>query len=585
MVAVGFALAGAMFALATVFSVAVEANTGCIDDDFEPNNDQASAALVSSGTAVAGQTCTGADANDWFSFSVTAGDTIDVELLFTFADGDLDLRLFDEAGNEETASTSTTDDEVLRWVADSSGVWAVVVEPFNGAENAYELTVTSPGVPCVDDGFEPNNGQVNAAPLVSGVQVSGQTCPGGNAQDWYSFPVIAGDVIDVELLFTHADGPLDLFVVDEAAVIQASRFPADDDEFIDGFVAGSSGVWAVLVEPFNGAENSYDLAVTVTTPPPAMCNGRVVTVDLAAGGVPTSGDDVILGTSGADVIVASAGDDTICGEGGDDTINAGAGDDWVDAGGGDDTVFGLDGDDIVNAGPGNDQVIGGNGNDTMTGGDGTDVLNGGPDNDTLRGESDRDFLFAQGGNDTVDGGGGNDLILGSEGVDTIDAGPDDDVVNAGPDDDSVDGGDGNDIILGLDGADTLTGGLGDDQIFGFPGNDVIDGGPGDDELVGNEGDDQITDPSGANTINGGIGNDSIVGGAGDDMIFGDADVTQNGDDTLTGGPGQDTLVGFGGNDTIDAQDEEIDTVNGGPGIDTCTVDVVDIIDSVFGCEP
>ncbi|MFT7474651.1 MAG: hypothetical protein ACI81L_001576, partial [Verrucomicrobiales bacterium] len=59
--------------------------------------------------------------------------------------------------------------------------------------------------------------------------------------------------------------------------------------------------------------------------PLQLCNGLIVTVDIGAGEVATSGADVILGTSGADVIVALGGDDTVCGLGGGDTINGGPG--------------------------------------------------------------------------------------------------------------------------------------------------------------------------------------------------------------------------------------------------------------------
>ena len=51
------------------------------------------------------------------------------------------------------------------------------------------------------------------------------------------------------------------------------------------------------------------------------CNGRVVTVDIGAGDIPTSNADVIFGTIGNDIINGLGGDDTICGLGGNDIIN------------------------------------------------------------------------------------------------------------------------------------------------------------------------------------------------------------------------------------------------------------------------
>ena len=67
-----------------------------------------------------------------------------------------------------------------------------------------------------------------------------------------------------------------------------------------------------------GAGFSYDVigageSYVVFGIAPAQCNGLFVTTDISAGDVPTSGDDVILGTPTADIINALDGNDTICG--------------------------------------------------------------------------------------------------------------------------------------------------------------------------------------------------------------------------------------------------------------------------------
>ena len=314
--------------------------------------------------------------------------------------------------------------------------------------------------------------------------------------------------------------------------------------------------------------------------PVAFCNDLPVTVDLGAGEVPTTGDDVILGTSSADVITALGGHDTICGEGGGDVINGGLGNDWVDAGDGDDLVFGLDGSDVLFGGGGADQIVAGNGSDFVDGGNGADSLNGGPGNDSIFGRAGNDQLFGQGGNDALNGGDDNDLIVGVDGVDTLNGGEGDDVVNGGSGNDTVNGDAGNDILFGLTGADTVNGGDGNDSVFGQVGADVLDGGAGNDELQGNQGNDVMTDPSGFNTFNGGPGNDTMTGGTGVDAMFGDGDLSQAGDDTLDGGLGADRMLGFAGEDTITSDDGIADTVNGGPGVDSCTTDG---IDTVFNC--
>jgi len=122
-------------------------------------------------------------------------------------------------------------------------------------------------------------------------------------------------------------------------------------------------------------------AVSSSGPTPTItCNGLPVTVNLALGQTPTSGDDVIQGTEGADTIRA----------GGNDVINAGAGDDYVDAGPGDDRVFGLSGADVLRGSSGADRIFGGNGEDLINGDGGADRLNGG---------NGADLIFGGGGND------------------------------------------------------------------------------------------------------------------------------------------------------------------------------------------
>jgi peptidoglycan/xylan/chitin deacetylase (PgdA/CDA1 family) len=291
----------------------------------------------------------------------------------------------------------------------------------------------------------------------------------------------------------------------------------------------------------------------------ATCGGLVVTVDLGAGQVPTSGPDVILGTAGPDVISGLGGADVICGLGGDDTIFGGPGDDTIFGGDGNDTIFGGDGNDTIFGEGGGDTIQGNAGNDTIDGGAGDDVLSGNDGDDQVAGGIGDDTIYGGAGADTIDGGGGADTILGGLGNDVIDGGAGHDLISGNDGNDTIDGGDGNDTIFGVDGNDTLSGGPGNDIVLGGNGSDIITGGDGDDLLSGNDG---------ADVVDGGAGNDEVYGAAGND--------------DLTGGPGLDIILGGPGDDTIDAADGEADQVSGNAGVDTCIIDVG--IDAAFQCE-
>ena len=148
-------------------------------------------------------------------------------------------------------------------------------------------------------------------------------------------------------------------------------------------------------------------------PPPDLCGGRVVTVDLAKGQQPTNGDDVIQGTNGPDTINALGGDDRICGLDGNDVIRGGAGMD---------TIYGQDGADTLFGDSDRDRVFGGAGNDKLHGGDSRDVLYGNKGKDELYGDGGRDRLNGSTGDDKIVGGGGNDRINGGVGNDTAQGG-------------------------------------------------------------------------------------------------------------------------------------------------------------------
>ncbi|MDJ0770864.1 MAG: carboxypeptidase regulatory-like domain-containing protein [Ilumatobacter sp.] len=227
------------------------------------------------------------------------------------------------------------------------------------------------------------------------------------------------------------------------------------DDTTDFFAATPVPVVAGVTTP------GYDAALAL---PP--CDGRQVTVLIAAGETPTNGNDVILGTEFDDVVDGLAGDDTICTLGGNDT---------VDGGDGLDRIFTSWGDDIVDGGKGNDRIWGGDGNDQLNGGGGGDRLYGEHGNDVLRGGNGNDVLEGGVGSDELRGQNGSDLVYANSAVDfsTTDV----DTVYGGGLFDDVFGDAGNDTIYGGNFADVLSGKSGDDSLYGNNGADTLRGGP------------------------------------------------------------------------------------------------------------
>lgn len=112
----------------------------CTDDGYEENDSFAEASAISAGTISNLQIC--ADDQDYFSFSVTEGANIQVDIAFTHANGNLSLYLYNPAQSQIDISTSSTDDESVSASGVSAGTYYARVLGASGAENSYNLTLT-----------------------------------------------------------------------------------------------------------------------------------------------------------------------------------------------------------------------------------------------------------------------------------------------------------------------------------------------------------------------------------------------------------------------------------------------------------
>jgi len=113
---------------------------GCTDDGYEENDSFAAASSISAGTISNLQICAGDQ--DYFSFSVTEGANIQVDIAFTHATGNLSLYLYNPAQSQIDISTSTTNDESVSASSVSAGTYYARVLGASGAENSYDLTLT-----------------------------------------------------------------------------------------------------------------------------------------------------------------------------------------------------------------------------------------------------------------------------------------------------------------------------------------------------------------------------------------------------------------------------------------------------------
>lgn len=224
-------------------------NKVCFDDAFEDNDVQADAAtlelplsLLDLGTCLYGE-------EDWFVLSgVTGGDLLNVRSVFFGPDGDLDLELFGPDGSLVGSGSNTTYIETIPWVAQQDGdhllrVW--IADDLAGPGLFYDLDLNLGPPPgnCTDD-FEPDDSPAQARPITTTLYEDFSVCEGND--DHFAFSASAGDPISLWIDFPHAEGNVDLFLLDEAGVEVASATSIDDDETLE-YTAPVDGTWVARV--------------------------------------------------------------------------------------------------------------------------------------------------------------------------------------------------------------------------------------------------------------------------------------------------------------------------------------------------
>ena len=333
----------------------------CFEDSFEPNNSSMNATPLVLGDQIAGRTCGGPNSADFYIFQASDGDLISVEVLFTDDHGDIDVTVSDPNGVGQFFGTSTSDDEIINFFADTTGTWTIEVFGFGGVENSYDLSI----------GLSPTT--CNGLPVDVFIGL-GDT------------PTTGDDVI----LGTNGN--------DTIAALDGNDTACGEGG--DDLIIGGPGNDTII-----GGEGDDTMS--------GNAGNDVITGE--------AGNDVAFGGSGNDSLTGGTGDDRLGGGSDTDAINGNADDDVISGGSGaDGLISGGDGDDAVNGGGGNDVDVNGNqGDDTVSGNGGNDTVNGGPGNDQVRGGQGNDIVNGNGGDDFVAGNSGDDTCNGGNGSETM----------------------------------------------------------------------------------------------------------------------------------------------------------------------
>lgn len=235
-------------------------------DQFENNDDRANATMVADGSYGL-IVCGSPSDDDWFSTTLSAGETLNVDLTFGHANGNVDLYVFDDSGSTQPVAQSrtTTDNESVSYTSarDQTVVWRVEAASSQAAI-PYDMDVSVTGAPvCQDDQFAGNDASGSAAPVdAPGLYSRLQLCSG--SEDWYAFDLENGRQSEVFLNFDGVAANLEVEVLDPSLTVVGSGTTTNSDESVV-FTPTSTGTYYARVYGVANARLEYDLLLYTDT--------------------------------------------------------------------------------------------------------------------------------------------------------------------------------------------------------------------------------------------------------------------------------------------------------------------------------
>ncbi|MEM1348327.1 MAG: PPC domain-containing protein, partial [Myxococcota bacterium] len=215
--------------------------------------------------------------DDWYQVDLQAGDVFRVDMRHEVSNGNIDMALFDSNQVPLVTANTTTDNEELTYTVPGGGAGTYFLRVFSdiGARDQYRLLLYLNGVgptdPDCPDSFENNDTCAAGAPLTSGTYnllVCGQT-PMGTDDDWFSTTVQPGETLGVEVLYTPAQGKVNLTMVEQDCTTQISTSQTSTGRQELTFTSQKEQTVNYRVFTLASVDSSaYELTTTVTPAPP-----------------------------------------------------------------------------------------------------------------------------------------------------------------------------------------------------------------------------------------------------------------------------------------------------------------------------
>lgn len=184
----------------------------CQDDGYEENDVLEEAKAIGAGVHSGFFLC-GLDL-DWYAVTLTAGQAVKIDVLFSDEDGNIDAMLYGPSGEELDSGTTFNDNETLVGNLDSGGAAYLLVYAVSPMELDYELSVFISDEPICNDDYLEDNGSFETA-LELGNDVLFEDLMACTADmDWYSFNLQQESTFSGKVLYTAETDPLRVALYD-----------------------------------------------------------------------------------------------------------------------------------------------------------------------------------------------------------------------------------------------------------------------------------------------------------------------------------------------------------------------------------
>lgn len=245
---------------------------GCGADIYEPNNSVADNVVLTAGSYTDLTSCSTLD-EDWYIVMVPPGKRLDASAMFDhIGDGDLDVGLWLDPSGPAVSSNGSGDVESVQWTNTTTqpvpvALQLILYADTGGPGLTYDLDIDLVTVAvCTEDFFEPDDTIPTSSPTGPG-QFSGLTLCSTGDNDYFEIDLLSGQTLNVDVLFSHAEGDIDLYLRSVSGTTLAPITSNTDNESLT-WIAGNNQTVYLRVTLFQDRGSSivgnvYDMNITI----------------------------------------------------------------------------------------------------------------------------------------------------------------------------------------------------------------------------------------------------------------------------------------------------------------------------------